>query len=183
MFPPLFLAIALLLAAAATSLAEENAGPPNPVAVQKYAVEQMIARDDPQAAIDVYTRVLERDDLPPDYRAAFHMDRGRFFGVLGQFELALKDADRALEVTPETSLQGIRGPVYAFKGFVLAELGRRDEAASHLQKALELLPPAQPSCDEPAGDASSSVAGALKKRCEMHRELISNIEQRLLDLQ
>lgn len=82
-------------------------------------------------AIADYGLAIERDIANPDQ---VHNNRGIAYRRLGQYELALKDFARSLELNPKSAI------AYSNRGHVFLDLGMVDEAVAAADKAIALRP-------------------------------------------
>ncbi|MHC4197506.1 MAG: tetratricopeptide repeat protein [Planctomycetota bacterium] len=66
-----------------------------------------------------------------------YFNRGNAYAELGQYERAIADFDRALEIDPSSPLQW---SCWCAKGVALANLGRPSEGIQWVNKAVEAFP-------------------------------------------
>jgi tetratricopeptide (TPR) repeat protein len=76
--------------------------------------------------------------IKPNYAWAFS-NRGTAYANLGQFDMALADYSRALEINPDEASD------YLNRGLTYQSLGREAQARADLEKARQLDPSLFPS--------------------------------------
>ena len=81
-----------------------------------------------QRAIEAFTGSIEESDKP---HYALHKDRGYFYGKVGEFELAIADLNRAIEIDPDNA------QIYYEVGIIHEALGNDDQAIDAYTEAIE----------------------------------------------
>ena len=80
------------------------------------------------------TELLERQDLPPETRAAAFATRALGLSIIGRQKEAISDYDKALEIVPDYAV------ALNNRAWALYKLGRIDEASPDVEKSLRLDP-------------------------------------------
>lgn len=114
------------------------ADPFDPVAVMAE-VQAALARGDLDGAAAIYGRALEDPAAADVMKISFLVGRSRVRVWQGRSNLALADADAAVALADRSQSPFARGNIHAVRGLLLAEAGRRGEAAGDLEAALTLL--------------------------------------------
>ncbi|ACL05116.1 Tetratricopeptide TPR_2 repeat protein [Desulfatibacillum aliphaticivorans] len=86
------------------------------------------------AAIEQYTRYLEMNQNSPEYAAPALNNRGTLYWVLGRYDEALQDFDKAVDMQPDSALN------YINRGNVYADMGDVERAIEDYNQAITLDP-------------------------------------------
>ncbi|CAH1999721.1 unnamed protein product [Acanthoscelides obtectus] len=89
-----------------------------------------LAENNTQEAINCYSEAIKLDSS----NAVLYSNRSAAYAKANQYELALKDAEKAVELKPDWS------KAYSRKGAALSYLGQYDEAISTYEKGLQIDP-------------------------------------------
>lgn len=133
MFRAIFLAIGLLFITAgpvaADPLADIRAG------------NEAFANGKLEKAIADFSRAIESGDLDTETLALAHNNRGVVLAELGDFDRAIDDYERSLELKPgdPKSVRNLR-IAYTRRGLAAARLGELDRALADFTRAIELEP-------------------------------------------
>jgi tetratricopeptide (TPR) repeat protein len=133
MLRAILLAVGLLMGSggpvAADPLADIRAG------------NQAFADGRPEQAVVAFTRAIEGGSLDSDSLALAHNNRGVAYGELGDFDRAIADYERALQLRPgdPKSLRNLR-IAHTRRGLAAARVGDVDRALGDLARAIELEP-------------------------------------------
>lgn len=120
-------AIALFLILAATSAnAEDLANCNSAEAAQKKGGYEM--------AIESWTRCIHEGDLTRDHLKAAYNNRGNAYTHEGDYERAVQDYDRVIDLDPEYT------PAYNGRCWALAQMFRPKDALRDCNKSLSLDP-------------------------------------------
>ncbi len=87
-----------------------------------------------QEAVEIFTKLLDRDDLSPAARGDILSFRGQNKATLGDLTGALAELEEALRLDPTNDY------TYTNLAYVLELAGRREEAATRARQALALNP-------------------------------------------
>ena len=174
----ILLAVLLLLGAARPAPAGE---PFDPVAVMIEG-QQALAGGDFDGAAAIYDRALANPAVSDRYKVSFHVGRSQARALQRRPDLALADADAAVALADRSEPAIARGNVHAIRGFLLAGLGRRAEAASDLEAASTLL-------QSPDDDYAALLTEMMKSRPDqmeaMRRQtatLLRTVKEKLAEL-
>ena len=86
-------------------------------------------------AIDDFTWLIENEESPGDY-----CSRGQAWAELSEFNRALEDLDRALEMVDETDASPLRAYIHNGRGLALAGLERHREANAEFERSIVACP-------------------------------------------
>ncbi|WP_035218429.1 tetratricopeptide repeat protein [Desulfatibacillum aliphaticivorans] len=86
------------------------------------------------AAIEQYTRYLELNQNSPEYAAPALNNRGTLYWVIGRYDEALQDFDKAVDMQPDAALN------YINRGNVYADMGDVERAIEDYNQAITLDP-------------------------------------------
>lgn len=133
MLRAILLAVGLLVGAggplAADPLADIRAG------------NQAFADGRIEQAVVAFSRAIDAGGLDPDSLALAHNNRGVAYSELGDFDRAIADYERALQLRPgdPKSLRNLR-IAHTRRGLAAARVGEVDRALGDLTRAIELEP-------------------------------------------
>ncbi len=133
MLRAILLAFGLLVAgadpSAADALADIRAG------------NQAFAEGRLEQAVGDFTRAIDTGELDPEALALAYNNRGVVFGELGDFDRAIADYARALELKPgdAKTVRNLR-IAHTRRALAAAKLGETDRALADLTRAIELEP-------------------------------------------
>lgn len=129
----LMLALAVMLGVCSPALAAGATDDPLVLGLKQRALAAH-RRGELNRAIQLYSRVLEAENLSVEERALIYHNRGAASAVQGQLELALNDFDTAIGLAPP-------GPsTWVQRAVVLAASDRHEEALSDLAEAIDRDP-------------------------------------------
>lgn len=133
MLRPLLLAFGLLVAAAGALAADPLAN--------IRAGNQAFADGKLEQAVADFSRAIEGGGLDSESLALAHNNRGVVFGELGDFDRAILDYQRALELKPgdPKTVRNLR-IAHTRRGLAAARNGDVDRALADLSRAIELEP-------------------------------------------
>lgn len=105
------------------------------------AGNQAFADGRPEQAVVAFTRAIEGGSLDPDSLALAHNNRGVAYSELGDFDRAIADYERALQLRPgdPKSVRNLR-IAHTRRGLAAARAGEVDRALGDLTRAIELEP-------------------------------------------
>ncbi|MDX1921068.1 MAG: tetratricopeptide repeat protein, partial [Candidatus Caenarcaniphilales bacterium] len=96
--------------------------------------EESFGKQDYKQAIVHYTKVIEANPKPESKLSEAYLKRGISYLKTEKFEEALKDFDKAIELTPNLE------QAYNQRGLAKANLGKQEEAIKDFDKAIEINP-------------------------------------------
>jgi tetratricopeptide (TPR) repeat protein len=181
-----FLFSLLVLAAGAMADGAPAPGktPPQTGAPFNVLDEAAKAREkgDDELAAQIYTRAIDDTAVPDRYRLTYLLERGRIELAGGNLGRALADMNAAVGLIDSEPSPRVRGGVYSLRGFLLADLGRREEAVQDLQLAYTLRTKPDPDFDrtiEPLRQSSPEFATFMDEEAE---RILDAIERKLREL-
>lgn len=109
----------------------------------KLAMTYLDLNDYP-TAIEYYTKAIKSGDIPPESLMWSYFARGLIYFLLGDYQAALDDNNKALEVI-DANAPAASGPpassVYLNRGLVQSNLGNYEAAMADFEKILQLTLP------------------------------------------
>jgi serine/threonine protein kinase/tetratricopeptide (TPR) repeat protein len=146
----------------------DRVDPRNPYGELIRAMLLWEQENDPHAAIERYTQILERQDLSTAFRSWVLRNRGSSVRIVGDSDAAWADVAEALRLDPLHD--GNQGALFE----ILVDMGRLEEAALRIEQAIALHPRELSSqyflgwIRYRLGDTEASVA-VLDEACAMHQ--------------
>jgi len=101
---------------------------------QEQVVEDCSQNNDPDRRIGGCTQILDRRDATPNYRAGAYEARGLAYHKKRDYDLAIADFNKAIEINPDEV------GFHISKGITYVEKRDRDGAIAAFRKALEIDP-------------------------------------------
>ncbi|MCG8508120.1 MAG: hypothetical protein MI741_02725 [Rhodospirillales bacterium] len=139
-------------------------------------------RGDDDMAAQIYTRAIEDTSIPDRHRMTYLLERGRIQLAVGDMARALADMNAAVALIESEPSPRVRGGVYSLRGFLLADLGRHEEAVQDLQRAYSLRTQPDPGFEktiEPLRKSSPQFAAFMDEEAE---RILDAIERKLREL-
>ena len=137
---------------------------------------------DLEGAAALYSRGIEHPQASGPILISLLLGRARVRALQGDLEAALADADLAVSRADEAQSAIARGNVYAVRGLLHAETGRRKEARDDYETAYRLLRAPDPEYADMMSRMEQDAPDQARKLRRQNEALLDSVWERLKEL-
>ncbi len=137
---------------------------------------------DLEGAVALYSRGIDHPQASGPILISLLLGRARVRAIQGDLDAALADADRAVAHAGEAASSVARGNVYAVRGLLRAETGRRKEARDDFETAYRLLQAPDPEYADMLSRMEQEVPDQARQLRRQNEALLDSVWERLKEL-